>query len=75
MKRAAYDDSRDDQRAKLHRPYEGSPLSSTTDSPVWRAPSESPAYRPQPRNKRSYKGCSRITDYEFLDKLGEGTFG
>lgn len=27
----------------------------------------------RPRN--SFVGCSRITDYEVLNKLGEGTFG
>ncbi len=27
------------------------------------------------RPKSSYKGCSPIRDYEFLGKLGEGTFG
>jgi serine/threonine-protein kinase BUR1 len=27
----------------------------------------------RPRN--SFLGCSRITDYEVLGKLGEGTFG
>lgn len=27
------------------------------------------------RPKSSFVGCSQITDYEILDKLGEGTFG
>jgi serine/threonine-protein kinase BUR1 len=27
------------------------------------------------RPKDSFVGCSRITDYEVLGKLGEGTFG
>lgn len=27
------------------------------------------------RPRDSYVGCSRITDYEILGKLGEGTFG
>lgn len=27
----------------------------------------------RPRN--SFVGCSRITDYEILGKVGEGTFG
>jgi serine/threonine-protein kinase BUR1 len=27
------------------------------------------------RPKQSFVGCSRITDYEILNKLGEGTFG
>jgi serine/threonine-protein kinase BUR1 len=27
------------------------------------------------RPKSSFVGCSRITDYEVLGKLGEGTFG
>ncbi|KAK8001419.1 hypothetical protein PG991_013641 [Apiospora marii] len=27
------------------------------------------------RSRDSYVGCSRITDYELLGKLGEGTFG
>ena len=27
------------------------------------------------RPQNSFKGCSRITDYEILGKLGEGTFG
>jgi len=27
------------------------------------------------RPRSSFVGCSRITDYEVLGKLGEGTFG
>jgi serine/threonine-protein kinase BUR1 len=27
------------------------------------------------RNKASFRGCSRINDYELMGKLGEGTFG
>ena len=27
------------------------------------------------RPKHSFHGCSRISDYELLGKLGEGTFG
>jgi serine/threonine-protein kinase BUR1 len=27
------------------------------------------------RPKSSFVGCSRISDYELLGKLGEGTFG
>jgi serine/threonine-protein kinase BUR1 len=27
------------------------------------------------RPSDSFVGCSRITDYEMLGKLGEGTFG
>lgn len=27
------------------------------------------------RPRESFTGCSRITDYELLGKLGEGTFG
>lgn len=27
------------------------------------------------RPKRSFQGCSRISDYELQGKLGEGTFG
>ena len=27
------------------------------------------------RNRTRYRGCSKITDYEILGKLGEGTFG
>lgn len=27
------------------------------------------------RPKSSFSGCSRISDYELLGKLGEGTFG
>lgn len=33
----------------------------------------SPRQHARPQN--SFKGCSRITDYEVLGKLGEGTFG
>ncbi|KAI8066943.1 kinase-like domain-containing protein [Gilbertella persicaria] len=73
MKRS-YEDSKEEPRPKLHRVYEGSPLSSVP-SPAWSANSASPAYRPQPKHVRHFKGCSKITDYEFLDKLGEGTFG
>jgi serine/threonine-protein kinase BUR1 len=63
-----------DERARMRRKYEGSPLSNVA-SPAWTAPAASPAYRPQPKHVRHFKGCSKITDYEFLDKLGEGTFG
>jgi hypothetical protein len=27
------------------------------------------------RPSKTYRGCSRIADYEVLNKLGEGTFG
>jgi serine/threonine-protein kinase BUR1 len=27
------------------------------------------------RSRHSFMGCSRISDYELLGKLGEGTFG
>jgi serine/threonine-protein kinase BUR1 len=27
------------------------------------------------RPRHSFMGCSRISDYELLGKLGEGTFG
>lgn len=27
------------------------------------------------RSKTSFRGCSRIGDYELQGKLGEGTFG
>lgn len=59
---------------KLQRRYDESPLSAT-DSPIWRAPSVSPAYRKPAKHHRKFIGCSKITDYELLDKLGEGTFG
>ncbi|GAA5800918.1 kinase-like domain-containing protein [Helicostylum pulchrum] len=74
MKRAYHDIKEDDRRSSMKRRYEGSPLNNS--SPAWSA-SASPAYRPShnARNQRKFKGCSRITDYEFLDKLGEGTFG
>lgn len=37
----------------------------------------SPAYHPSSQiiNYRQFKGCSRITDYRILNKIGEGTFG
>lgn len=75
MKRTYNDIKDDDRRNNLKKRYEGSPLSMA--SPAWNgAASSSPAYRPsQTKNHRQFKGCSRITDYEFLDKLGEGTFG
>lgn len=77
MKRA-YGDIRDDSRSSnsFKRRYEGSPMSNA--SPAWSASSVSPGYRSSQnysRNQRQFKGCSKITDYEFLDKLGEGTFG
>lgn len=77
MKRA-YTDIRDDDRRShtFKRRYEGSPLSNS--SPAWSSSSVSPAYRSSQnhsKNQRQFKGCSKITDYEFLDKLGEGTFG
>jgi serine/threonine-protein kinase BUR1 len=77
MKRTYNDIKDDDRRSTLKRRYEDSPLSIA--SPAWNGgPSSSPAYRPsqsQTKSHRHFKGCSRITDYEFLDKLGEGTFG
>lgn len=72
MKRAYNDLKEDDRRSSMKRRYEGSPLNNS--SPAWSA-SGSPAYRPSQRNQRKFKGCSKITDYEFLNKLGEGTFG
>jgi serine/threonine-protein kinase BUR1 len=48
---------------------------------------ETPTHQPSPpgdfvafakehfRPQTSFMGCSRITDYEILGKLGEGTFG
>ncbi|KAI8881375.1 Pkinase-domain-containing protein [Backusella circina FSU 941] len=36
----------------------------------------SPAYRsPQNNQTREFHGCSKLSEYEFLNKLGEGTFG
>ncbi|CAO3690952.1 unnamed protein product [Rhizopus stolonifer] len=42
-------------------------------SPAWSATSASPHHRS--KNQRTFHGCSKISEYEFLDKLGEGTFG
>ncbi|KAI8890334.1 Pkinase-domain-containing protein [Backusella circina FSU 941] len=74
MKRAL-DDSKEDNKSKLLRQDSSmEPLSNST-SPAWSITSASPAYRPQLKNQHRFKGCSKIQDYEFLDKLGEGTFG
>jgi hypothetical protein len=75
MKRAL-DDSREDNKHKVLRQDSYiEPLSNST-SPAWSITSTSPAYRPQLKNhNHTFKGCSKIQDYEFLDKLGEGTFG
>ncbi|KAI9470090.1 MAG: kinase-like domain-containing protein [Benjaminiella poitrasii] len=70
MKRS-HEEIKDEQRIKSQG-YESSPQS--VASPHWKAPSVSPAYRP-PKRSRHFRGCSKITAYEFLDKLGEGTFG
>ncbi|KAK0626687.1 kinase-like domain-containing protein [Immersiella caudata] len=40
-----------------------------------RAPSPRSFAIAHQRPKQSFVGCSRITDYEILNKLGEGTFG
>ncbi|KAF7724197.1 serine/threonine protein kinase, CMGC, CDC2/CDK sub [Apophysomyces ossiformis] len=37
--------------------------------------SSSPRRRQSSQNSRRFIGCSKITDYDFEDKLGEGTFG
>ncbi|KAG6227084.1 serine/threonine protein kinase, CMGC, CDC2/CDK sub [Claviceps purpurea] len=37
--------------------------------------SQTPAVSSNARPQHSFKGCSRISDYELLGKLGEGTFG
>lgn len=39
------------------------------------APSPRSFAQQHQRPRDSFKGCSRITDYELLGKLGEGTFG
>ncbi|CAO3628139.1 unnamed protein product [Mucor hiemalis] len=70
MKRA-YTDIRDDDRRSNN-------FKRSNASPAWSSSSVSPGYRSlqnHSRNQRQFKGCSKITDYEFLDKLGEGTFG
>ncbi|KAI7899537.1 kinase-like domain-containing protein [Cokeromyces recurvatus] len=71
MKRS-HEEIKEEQRIKSQQSYESSPQN--VASPHWKASSVSPAYRP-PKRSRHFKGCSKITDYEFLDKLGEGTFG
>lgn len=78
MKRAYPESKEDDRRSSFKKRPEGSPLSNA--SPAWSSSSYSPGYHRssqplQPRNNRQYKGCSKITDYDFQDKLGEGTFG
>ncbi|KAJ1911746.1 serine/threonine protein kinase, CMGC, CDC2/CDK sub [Tieghemiomyces parasiticus] len=44
------------------------------------SPSLSSAYSPSPpqprkREGKKFVGCSKVDDYEIIDKLGEGTFG
>ncbi|KAI8984392.1 kinase-like domain-containing protein [Mycotypha africana] len=77
MKRSL-EDAETDQRAKHLKAYNNTSPSSTSSSPQYiREHSTSPYHynRPPSKNPRFFKGCSKITDYEFLDKLGEGTFG
>ncbi|KAI8381088.1 kinase-like domain-containing protein [Radiomyces spectabilis] len=76
MKRSHTGDTIDSRHVKARASYD-SPMevSSNTASPAWSSVSASPAHRYPPRNSRPFFGCSRITDYEFEDKLGEGTFG
>lgn len=34
-----------------------------------------PHKKEEPSKRKRYLGCSRLEDYQLLDKLGEGTFG
>lgn len=74
MKRE-HDDIGEDPILKRYKKQDGSVETINTNaSPAWStASSTSPAYRT--KHQRTFHGCSKITEYEFLDKLGEGTFG
>lgn len=70
-----HDDVGEDPILKRYKKQDGSIETSSTSSasPAWSATSASPGHRS--KHQRTFRGCSRITEYEFLDKLGEGTFG
>ncbi|KAG0743273.1 hypothetical protein G6F57_001291 [Rhizopus arrhizus] len=70
-----HDDVGEDPILKRYKKQDGSVETSSTSSasPAWSATSASPGHRS--KHQRTFRGCSRITEYEFLDKLGEGTFG
>jgi hypothetical protein len=71
------DDIKDDRHYKMKRSNDNvmdSPYYSA--SPARSMSSFSPAYRsPQYNQTRVFKGCSKLSEYDFLNKLGEGTFG
>ncbi|ORX59041.1 Pkinase-domain-containing protein [Hesseltinella vesiculosa] len=73
MKRTTSDDWHDQRNAKqARRPDE---IHSSSASPVYSIHTASPAYRSSTRSNRRFEGCSKLTDYELEDKVGEGTFG
>ncbi|KAI8983843.1 kinase-like domain-containing protein [Pilobolus umbonatus] len=75
MKRV-YDDTIEDEHHHVENLEGGSVKTlSTETSPTHSTPSRSPVYRRTSKYVQTYKGCSKITDYEFTKKLGEGTFG
>ncbi|KAG1474501.1 hypothetical protein G6F56_000329 [Rhizopus delemar] len=63
----------DDPFLKKYRKHDVETSSMSSASPAWSATSASPHHRS--KNQRTFHGCSKISEYEFLDKLGEGTFG
>lgn len=83
MKRSATDDFQSSSQKRAlnatHSPAQTSPPPYYSNASPASITSASPQYTPQhrrsPRESKKYVGCSRITDYELDDKLGEGTFG
>src|ERR1700709_1695894 len=83
MKRSATDDFQSNNQKRplnlAHSPAQTSPPPYYSNASPASITSASPQYTPQhrrsPKETRRYVGCSRITDYELEDKLGEGTFG
>lgn len=75
MKRTVYEDVNDDRYAKQTRRATQDEGNSTTASPAYSIHASSPAYRYPPKSSRNYTGCSKLSDYDIEDKLGEGTFG
>jgi hypothetical protein len=83
MKRSATDDIQSNSQKRAlsaaHSPAQMSPPPYYSNASPASITSASPQYTPQhrrsPRESRKYIGCSRISEYELDDKLGEGTFG
>ncbi|KAI8078703.1 kinase-like domain-containing protein [Halteromyces radiatus] len=75
MKRISTEEWGDDRHSKQTRRTTYDEVNSTSASPAYSIHSSSPAYRYPSKISRNYAGCSKLSDYDMEDKLGEGTFG